>query len=637
MCGIAGFTGQSEHVVRNMIARLEHRGPDDAGVHVEPAISLGHRRLSIIDLSERGHQPMANEDGTVWIVFNGEIYNAPELRPQLEAKGHVFASRCDTEVIIHAYEEYGLDCVDLLQGMFAFAIWDASRARLVLARDRIGIKPLYYHVQDGLVAFASEIKALLEHPEVPRALDEQALFEYLGYEFVPAPRTLFRDIRKLQQGHLLIVEGGQVREQRYWKLDFDVRERSPEEESRAILELLDTAVDRRLLSDVPVGAFLSGGVDSSALVGLMRRHRDDAFDTYAIGYEDPTFSELPYAADVSRLFGTTHHVLMIDPLTPERIRKAVWHLDEPMTDLSSIPLMLISERARREVTVCLSGEGGDELFMGYDRFRASAFDRKLAFVPGPLRRFGYRLATLLPDQAQKKGAINILKRVAEGGLHPRVGGHMRWQYFLSTDLIQGLFASDLLERIDTRMFAPVERRALECSSSVRGDREVYVDLTLTMVDSILMKVDKMSMSTSLEVRVPFLDHEFVELTATIPASRKLDGFRTKAALRRAIADLLPPRITERGKQGYSIPIKNWLREDMREFMIDTITSSALVQKHLVADTLDRLIREHVSRRHNHNHVLWALINLAVWEDTFLRPRTAAGDGAAVNVTASTGA
>jgi asparagine synthase (glutamine-hydrolysing) len=619
MCGIAGFTGQDERIIQAMTDSLQHRGPDDAGIRVEEAISLGHRRLSIIDLTDAGHQPMSNEDGTVWITYNGELYNAPDLRPELEAKGHTFRSRCDTEVIVHAYEEWGPSCVKRFQGMFAFAIWDRPRRRLFLARDRIGIKPLYYFHEGDLLVFASEIKAVLEHPRVPREVDDQALFEYLGYEFVPAPRTLFAGIQKLPQGHTLIFEGGNAKLDRYWDLRFDPHGLSERDEEKRLRDILELAVKRRLLADVPVGAFLSGGLDSSALVGFMHRHLVGVQRTYAIGYEDPTFSELPYAKTVADHFGTEHHVLMIDPLTPERIRKAVWHLDEPMTDLSSIPLMLISERARQDVKVCLSGEGGDELFMGYDRFRASAMGAKLGLVPGPLRRLGFGLFSHLPDQPQKKGAINMMKRFAEGAVLPDAGGHMRWQYFLNPELVRSLFRPEVLDRVDGELFGPVRRVAERCPSSERGHCETYVDLNLTMVDSILMKVDKMSMATALEVRVPFLDHEFVEFAASVHPQRKLQGSRTKVVFREAMRELLPPGIAERGKQGYSIPIKNWLREEMREFMVDTITGCPLIQRALVTDTVDRLIEEHVSRRHNHNHVLWALINLALWHETFVAP------------------
>ncbi|MBU2689435.1 MAG: asparagine synthase (glutamine-hydrolyzing) [Candidatus Eisenbacteria bacterium] len=623
MCGIAGFTAADERSIRAMTDIIAHRGPDDSGILIEPGLSLGHRRLSIIDLSECGHQPMLNEDGSIVVVYNGEIYNSPELRHRLEAKGHRFRGHCDTEVIAPAYQEYGPACVTEFQGMFAFALWDRNRRRLLLARDRIGIKPLYYYHHGYLLIFASEVKAILEHPDVPREVDEQALFEYLGYEFVPAPRTLFRGIRKLRQGHTLIFENGMCKEEPYWDLHFEHGSLSPREEERRLAEILETAVRRRLLSDVPVGAFLSGGLDSSALVGFMSRHMKETLRTYTIGYEDPTFSELPYARIVSRHVGSEHHELMIDPLTPERIRKAVWHLDEPMTDLSSVPLMLISERARRDVKVCLSGEGGDELFMGYDRFRASRLNHRLRPIPAPLRRLGFQCVAVLPDQPQKKGMINMLKRFAEGALLPEDGEHMRWQYFLNADIIQKLFQSDYLRSVDAEIFAPIRRIAEGCAEACREDREVYIDIRMAMADSVLMKVDKMSMATSLEVRVPFLDHEFVEFSAMLHPSRKLHGMTTKAIFREAMRDLLPPEIVGRGKQGYSIPIKNWLREDLRDFMVATITQCPLVHRTLRADAVNSLIDEHLSRRHNHNHILWALINLSLWYETFIHRSTAA--------------
>ncbi len=387
MCGICGFNWNDPALAARMAAVIRHRGPDDEGFHCAEGVSLAFRRLSIIDLSAQGHQPMANEDRTVFLVFNGEIYNFKELRPRLEALGHVFTGNSDSEVILHGYEAWGVDVVHQLRGMFAFAVWDAPRGRLFLARDRIGIKPLYYHWKGGRFRFASEIKAILEDGDVPRELNLQALYDYIGFEFTPAPDTLFQGIRKLPAGHRIVLEKGALQVERWWDLSFKPDPTVTFDGAvERLRDLLDTATESHLVSDVPLGVFLSGGLDSSTLVAMMRRHITGRLRTFTIGYPDKSFSELEYAKLVADQFGTDHQVLMVDDLKPDYVEKALWHLDEPMTDLSCVPLMLVCEQARREVTVCLSGEGGDEIFAGYDRFKASRLNRYFRGVPRPLRQ-----------------------------------------------------------------------------------------------------------------------------------------------------------------------------------------------------------------------------------------------------------
>jgi asparagine synthase (glutamine-hydrolysing) len=620
MCGIAGFTWRDEDLAARMASVIAYRGPDDTGLYADDHVSLAHRRLSIIDLSEHGHQPLRNEDGSLWIAYNGEIYNFQELRRGLEEKGHRFESRTDTEVIVHAFEEYGIDCVQRLNGMFAFAIWDRNARELVLVRDRLGIKPLYYHESARGLVFASEIKALLEVPEISREINPQALYHYVGYEFVPAPDTMFAQIRKLPPGHFLRYKNGRTQVSRYWDVRFHHENRPLAETHARMREILTESVRKRLISDVPLGVFLSGGLDSSAVVALMSHCGVSPLRTFSIGYDDPSFSELNYARVIARQFGTVHEELIIQPVTPELIETAVWHLDEPMTDLSTIPLYLISERARRQVKVCLSGEGGDEVLVGYDRFKASKADRYYSILPAWLRR-GVILPLLrqIPDQAQKKGAINVLKRFLEGNALPLEGRHMRWQYFGSGDGDVSLFADSVRPRIDPDPFAPIRATERDCNSGDRLDREIYIDLKFTMPDSVLMKVDKMSMAHALEVRVPFLDYEFVEFCATIPGPLKLAGFKTKAVFREAMAGILPPHILNRGKQGYSFPIKNWLRQDLRDYMIDVLTNSRLISEMFDAGRVRGLIDEHLAYRANHNHILWALMNVSIWHRLFIDP------------------
>jgi asparagine synthase (glutamine-hydrolysing) len=608
---------------------MAHRGPDQDGFYVSDDWSLGHRRLSIIDLSEQGRQPMTNEDGSIWVVFNGEIFNFAEIRSELEAKGHKFRSHSDTEVIVHGYEEYGDDVVHRFRGMFAFGLWDRCRERFVLVRDRLGIKPLYYY-QSGLkLIFASEIKAILEHPDVPRTLNRQALYAYLGYEFVPAPDTLFGGIQKLPAGHRLIFENGQARVERYWDLDFskaDSFRMSEGECVERIRSLIDESVRYRLISDVPLAAFLSGGLDSSAIVAMMRRHISGPLRTFTIGYADKTFSELDYAQKVAKQFSTEHHVLMIDDLTPELIEKSIWHLDEPMTDLSAIPLMLICQEARKTVTVCLSGEGGDEVFAGYDRFKASQMARYYAMIPAPLRRALLESWILrLKDRPQKKGAINLLKRFIEGAVLPVEGRHLRWQYFGSRRMDDQLFTEAFRRDVVFDPFLRVRDYNRRCTATDAVNRELYLDTRFMMADSVLMKVDKMSMAHSLEVRVPLLDHHLVEFMATVPGDWKLKGFQTKSIFRKALEGMLPHEIVYRGKQGYSLPVKHLLRGPLRERLTMLLNESPVIRENMNLDFVNRLIREHVAMTHNHNHVLWGLMHTAIWHRRFFENRTTGGD------------
>jgi asparagine synthase (glutamine-hydrolysing) len=610
MCGICGFTGRDDALLEAMKSAIRHRGPDAEGSWTADGISLGHRRLSIVDLSESGRQPMSNEDGSVWITFNGEIYNQLDLRKELEAKGHVFRSHADTEVIVHGYEQWGDDCVGRLTGMFAFALWDTRRRRLLLARDRLGIKPLYWAHVNSRLSFASEIKALLCDPALPRDVSRQGLFDVMGYEFTPAPTTLFAHVQKLLPAHLLVLEAdGRLETRRYWSLEQQDIEATPE----ALRDLLQRVCADHTMSDVPLGAFLSGGIDSSTVVQFLARAVPFQLQTFALGYPEASFSEFEYAQRVATFFGTDHRELLVRPMDAHTIERSVWHLDEPTTDPSNLPFMLICEQARRFVTVCLSGDGGDELFMGYDRFRASRASHLLDLVPIPFRGNVYRgLIGLLPDDDQKKGARNIAKRFLQGAVLPPAGEHIRWQYFMDPAYAATLFRPELLAAVDRDPFAPVARWSRDAPRE-RGAREQYIELNTVLPDSVLMKVDKMSMAHSLEVRPPFLDHRVVEYCYSLPTALKLRGFETKWLLKEAMAPKLPPGIARRKKQGFSFPMKNWLRGELMGFARDEIFSSPLVREHFDVGAVRRLWEEHQAKQHNHSHLLWTLLNLALWD------------------------
>ncbi len=620
MCGIAGFTWADPGLACRMMRSLVHRGPDSQGSYADEQVTLVHRRLSILDLSESGHQPMSTSDGSVVLVYNGEIYNYPELRALLEQKGYKFQGHCDTEVLLYAYQEWGLESVHRLDGMFAFAIWDRPRRRLWLVRDRIGIKPLYYSVRNNRLLFGSEIKAILADPEVPREINRQGLYDYLGFEFVPAPATMFMGINKLPAGHQLIWENEAARVSPYWDLSFEPRDVSRvtvDDVVEEVREKLSSCVKSHLLSDVPLGVFLSGGLDSSALVAFMRQHISGPLRTFSIGYPDRSFSELNYAEVVSKHFGTEHHVLMIEGVTEAAIERSVYHLDEPMTDLSAIPLMLACEQARAQVTVSLSGEGGDEVFAGYDRFKASRINRYYSIIPSAVRRHVIgNMVRALPDQAQKKGPINLLKRFVEGSELDAEGMHLRWQYFLSRNLAARLFTPAFSESLDLDPFRQVRACAARCPTADPVNRELYLDTRFMMPDSVLMKVDKMSMAHSLEVRVPLLDHHFVELNASFPGSWKLKGLETKHLFRKVLTGILPDEIVFRGKQGYSLPVKNLLRGQLRGYMTRVLNESPVIRDLMNVDYVNQLIQEHLDQRHNHNHVLWGLMTTSLWYDRF---------------------
>uniref|UniRef100_UPI004057804D asparagine synthase (glutamine-hydrolyzing) n=1 Tax=Candidatus Electrothrix sp. TaxID=2170559 RepID=UPI004057804D len=620
MCGISGFNWNDEGLIRAMTDTLEHRGPDQQGHFCSDEMSLGFRRLSIIDLSDNGRQPMFNEDNTIALVFNGEIYNFQELRKELKSKGHVFHSKADSEVILHGYEEWGTKVMHRLRGMFAFGLYDMPRKRLLLVRDRIGIKPLYYTYKDGRLLFASEIKAILEDPQVERRVNYQAMYDYLGFEFVPAPQTMFADIHKLPAGHMLVFENGNIHQEQYWDLKFHPGENKLtfDEAVEKMREHLDYAVQSHLVSDVPLGVFLSGGLDSSCLVALMRKHLTGSFKTFTIGYEDKSFSELDYAQVVAEHCQTDHQVLVLDSLKPEYVEKTLWHLDEPMTDLSTVPLYLLCKQAREHVTVCLSGEGADESFAGYDRFKASRMSRWFNLMPGPLRQqvIG-RLTAMLPDQPQKKGAINMLKRFVEGANLDPAGQHLRWQYFFNSVLENNLLQSGFRSKVGMDPFRQLREYTARCDAGKdQVNQEIYLDMRFMMTDSVLMKVDRMSMASSLEIRVPLLDHVLVEFMASLPGDWKLKGMTTKYIFRAALEGLLPENIVHRGKQGYSLPVKHLLRGDLKPYMNELLNDSAVIRENMDLAYVNRLIEEHCAMKQNHNHVLWALINIAIWHNRF---------------------
>jgi asparagine synthase (glutamine-hydrolysing) len=623
MCGIAGFWNYrtrrpaSPGVIRAMTESIRHRGPDGDGFFEEGALALGSRRLIVTD-PEGGAQPMSNEDGTVHVVFNGAIYNHVALRGELESLGHRFRTRCDTEAIVHAWEAWGTRCVERFNGMFAFAVWDSVRRQLFIARDRLGIKPLYvWQGAEGMV-FGSELKAVLRAPWVPCVWDREAIDDFMTYEYVPAPRSIVADVKKLPQGSWLLFDEARpdapVEPRRFWMLNASTANGSASESEEAIRDGLATSVRRRLMADVPLGAFLSGGIDSSIIVGLMSRELGARTRTFSLGFEDSSYDEREYARAVAAQYGTAHRedTVTMDVLgLAERLAHAY---DEPFGDVSAFPTYMISAMARQDVTVALSGDGGDELFAGYDSYRADRWANRISWMTD---RWGWRAVDSLlagvPPRPAKKGAVNKLKRFVEGIRHPRDLEHARWLVFWDTSERRSLYTPHAQEAVAGRD-CYAHYRGLLREGTEQGfsglNRQLYADIRGYLADDILAKVDRASMAVSLEVRVPFLDHEMVETAMRIPAEQKLRNGESKWILRKAFASLLPPVVRNRGKEGFSMPMKQWLAGALEPLMRDTLSRERLAARGLFdAAEVERLMAEHVSGRHNHAHRLWCLMAL----------------------------
>lgn len=627
MCGIHGiyrFDGLSVEpgILAAMGERTRHRGPDDEGKHVDGPCGMAMRRLSIIDLAG-GHQPLSNVDETLWLVCNGEIYNFRELRSELQAKGYRFKTGSDCEVLLHLYDEEGDDFIHRLNGMFDFALWDARRRRLLIGRDRLGIKPLYVLQDWQRLAFASEAKALLALPGVSAELDRRVLADYLHLGYVAAPGCIFKGIRKLPPATLLAVEDGQVREWRYWRLPESVTsDISSAEWAQRVRSQLEESVSMQMVSDVPIGAFLSGGIDSSAVVGLMARHSSQPIRTYAIGFAggeaEALYNELPYARRVAELFGTQHREIVVRPDVVALLPKLLWHMDEPLSDTAFITTFLVSEFARQEVKVILSGVGGDELFGGYRRYLGEHFARRYRNLPAWLRRSAGLLAGYLPAD-RHSGLLNTL-RLAKGFLaSAEMTADERYRSYLQVRDRPGVAA--LLAEPDE-----IHSDALDLAFAAAGNvdelnRMFAVDAETQLPDDLLLLTDKMSMAVSLECRVPLLDHQLVELAATIPASIKLHKGRLKGLLKDSLADLLPDDILNRKKRGFGTPMGAWLKRELAPLLRRLLAAEVVASRGLFRKAeVDRLMADHEANRIDGTDVLLALMNLEIWSRIYLDRR-----------------
>lgn len=609
-----------------MTDALAHRGPDDAGRYFSAGVALGHRRLSIIDLAG-GHQPLSNEDGSLWIAFNGEIYNYRELQPVLEAQGHKFHTASDTETIVHLYEERGPDCVRQLRGMFAFAIWDERNRQLFLARDRLGKKPLIYRREPYRLLFASELKAILQVPGMPRDIDPVALADYLALQYVPYPKSILKGYSQLPPAHwgLYSANTGDLKIERYWSPPYEDQPLWPDEspppktddEWRTRLrETLTEAVRLRLRSDVPLGAFLSGGIDSTIITGLMQRQSSRPIQTFSIGFPVRQFDERAFAREAAQKLGTEHHELVVDPSAAQLLPKLIWHYDQPFADSSAIPTMYLSEFTRKHVTVALTGDGGDELFSGYDRYQAVRLASRLDRLPRWLKAaVGHPLWQRIPASVEQKSFRRRLKRFLAV-----LGQSSERRYLNWVSIFDDARRNDLLSPEFQRQLGDHDAAEFILSAYARHPgtdivrRTTAVDVETYLPCDILVKVDIASMAYGLECRSPFLDHHVAELAARMPQRLKMESSQGKLILRDVFADLLPESITARPKMGFGVPLDHWFRNELRELVSDTLLSRrSLDRGYFKPEAVRRLVEEHVSGTWDHASRLWCLLVLELWQ------------------------
>lgn len=630
MCGITGaiWTDPNRAIdaptLRRMTDVIRHRGPDDDGEYLSefrtrspyepmPGVGLGFRRLSIIDL-EGGHQPMSNEDDSIWVVFNGEIYNFSTIRRRLEGAGHKFRTDSDTETIVHLYEDEGLEFVQHLNGMFAIAIWDSKLRRLVLVRDRIGQKPLVYRHEPGRLLFASELKSLLQVADVPRDVDPGAIDEYLTYQYVPHPKTIFSGICKLPPGHMAVYQDDKVEVQPYWQPDLNAEiDVSRQEASERLVELMTSSVKMRMRSDVPLGAFLSGGVDSSLIVALMQQMSDQPIKTFTIGFPIAEYDETSYALQVAKHLGTEHEELQVTPDGVSILPKIVWHYDEPFSDSSAIPTWYLSEMTRKHVTVSLSGDGGDELFAGYPRYKAVWMASQLDRL-GPIRSFLAAQAWQKLPGSKQKSFVRRFKRFSEFLGKTPGRRYLEWIAIFNESRRAMLYRDDFVEQLpdsDPFSFLSDAWRRAGARDIVTG--ATLADLTTYLPCDLNTKVDIASMAHSLEVRQPFLDHRVVEYAASLPLSLKFKRGNGKLLLRRAFGHLLPNAIWNRRKMGFGVPLDHWFRNELRELTHDALLGeSSRINNYFRRETIEQLVSQHGSKQFDHAYRLWSLLVLELW-------------------------
>lgn len=627
MCGICGivWSDPSRPVDRNLIEAMTkaiaHRGPDGSGIHLEPGVALGHRRLSIIDLAT-GAQPLSNEDETVWVTFNGEIYNFQSLRPELEFKGHRFRTESDTEVLVHLWEEMGPAMLGRLRGMFAFALWDGRTRTLFLARDRLGKKPLVYSEDAEGIRFASELKSLTSDPSFDRTVDENSIDDYLTYQYVPHPRTIYRAAKKLPPAHYAIYRDGKLHVERYWRPAFAPEStRRWDEDVEAVRETLTEATRLRMISDVPIGAFLSGGIDSTIIVGIMQQLSSTPVRTFSIGFPIAEYDETHYAQMAAKHLGTDHQELIVTPDAVHVVHDLAHFYDEPFADSSAIPTYYVSQATRQHVTVALTGDAGDELFLGYDRYEAARLGAWFDRLPKSLRKIAAaKWWQNIPTSGRQKSTLRRAKRLLDALAASPRARYRQFVTIFSKDRRQRLYSEEFNRRITGN---DPERWLESIYEDIPGrdflTQTSYVDVNSYLPLDILNKVDIASMAHGLECRSPMLDHEFVDLVGRMPVDRKMQGMHRKVILKEAFAGFLPPEIRRRKKMGFGVPLDHWFRGELKPLLEETLFSApdrGWFDQRAVRD----LAEEHLSGRWDHSGRLWSLVMLELWARNYLDPR-----------------
>lgn len=635
MCGICGkidFNSKpiDRDLIKRMCQKMVHRGPDDEGIFIGPRskaqsskinVGLGHRRLSIIDLSEAGHQPMCNEDESVWIVYNGEIYNFLEIKERLEKKGHIFKSHTDTEVIIHAYEEWGYDCINHFRGMFAFGLWDDRKKRLYLARDRMGVKPLFYSFKNKNLVFASTLQSLIQDEDISKEIDMSAIDYYLTYSYIPAPYSIFKEIRKLPPAHFLIWEDGNISIHKYWDLDFSQKLVSGEREdvTEGILERLREAVKIRLISDVPLGVFLSGGIDSSAIVALTSGLMNEPVKTFSIGFEESAFDETQYAREIADLYHTEHYEFIVKPNILEILPMLVENYGEPYADSSAIPTYYVSKMARQHVTVALTGDAGDENFAGYIRYVAFNHSELYKRYFRNLNRFFLSISERISYSFIQRRIFTRAHKFFQAMELPLIDRYIHLICHFDNLSKDNLYTEEFKKSIDYQNAYSYLSKIYESSSGIDTvDRILEADIKSYLPYDLLVKVDVASMANSLEARSPMLDHKFMEYVASIPSTLKLRGLKKKYIFKKAMKDLIPRKILNRPKMGFGIPIGDWLRGDMKEFTLDHLMGeSFLTRGYFKRNVVEDLLAEHMGYQVDHSYKIWSLLMLELWLRAFI--------------------
>jgi len=629
MCGIAGrYNFRTRRPVDRagivgMCDLIAHRGPDEAGAFVDGPVGLGHRRLSIIDLTPTGRQPMTSASGLTTIVFNGEIYNFLDLRRDLEARGHRFRGHSDTEVLLSAYEEFGIECLSKLRGMFAFAVWDARDRSLFIARDRIGKKPLHYRVDGDGIAFASEAKAFFAEPSFSASPNLEAISHYLTYQYVPSPHSAFEGVSKLPPGSYLLVRDGTVSTHRYWRLRYTPKQRITEDDAaREVLTRLTEAVRLRMISDVPLGAFLSGGIDSSAVVALMAQVSSGPVKTYSIGFEEKDYDELPFARLVAQRYATDHHEFIVRPDAAAIIPALAWQYDEPYADESAVPSYYLSQLTRQHVTVALNGDGGDESFCGYSRYLPDARLERFDRIPSWVRHAAFGLIGTFPKGASSDSWFARVRRQAAKASSSREMRYARRMMHFTPELKARLCVAELREAVALHDSSRILLDAFASSDALDfGDAMLDIDVNHYLPDCLLVKVDIATMAHGLEGRSPLLDHEVMEFAATLPFDLKQRGGRGKHILKQAVRGLLPPEILDRKKMGFGVPLEHWFRGNLEEMARDVLLSGPGARRGLFDNGVVRqLLDEHVSGTASWHDQLWNLLMLEHWFQAFVDRR-----------------